>query len=266
MKTQLFKSFRSVVLFSLLTVTLCFGFTAMSHGSAVVSLQPTSLASPEVGNPFTLHVNITGGEAIAGYQFSVAFDPEVLRYVAANNADYLPSDAFAMPLPETESVTLVAAAVKGSRLSAGDGTLATLTFEVVARKPFEVELTDVILSDATPAALPVGWRNARVAASPLSVDHTAVLSNYPNPFNPETWIPYQLSEAAEVTLTIYGATGQVIRTLDLGHQPTGVYRSKSRAAYWDGRNDLGERVASGLYFYTLTAGEFTATGKMLIMK
>ena len=93
-----------------------------------------------------------------------------------------------------------------------------------------------------------------------------LLANYPNPFNPETWIPYQLSEPTEVTVSIYSVNGSLIRTLALGHQSAGVYQSKSRAAYWDGRNAFGERVASGLYFYTLTAGDFTATRKMLIRK
>ena len=95
---------------------------------------------------------------------------------------------------------------------------------------------------------------------------TALLSNYPNPFNPETWIPYQLAKDAEVTLHIYAVNGQVVRRLALGHQPAGIYQSRSRAAYWDGRNAFGEPVASGLYFYTLTAGDFTATRKMLIRK
>ena len=97
-------------------------------------------------------------------------------------------------------------------------------------------------------------------------DTTALLPNYPNPFNPETWIPYQLAKSAEVTLTIYAANGQVVRVLALGHQVAGMYQSRSRAAYWDGRNAVGESVASGLYFYTLTAGDFTATRKMLIAK
>ena len=95
---------------------------------------------------------------------------------------------------------------------------------------------------------------------------TALLSNYPNPFNPETWIPYQLSKPADVTLSIYSVDGKLVRTLALGHQAVGGYQSKSRAAYWDGRNSFGERVASGLYFYTFTAGDFTATRKMLIRK
>ena len=100
----------------------------------------------------------------------------------------------------------------------------------------------------------------------LMPDETSFLRNYPNPFNPETWFPYQLSRAADVTIAIYSVNGTLVRTLSLGHQAAGMYRSKSRAAYWDGRNALGEPVASGIYFYTLTAGDFTATGKMLIRK
>lgn len=95
---------------------------------------------------------------------------------------------------------------------------------------------------------------------------TRLLLNYPNPFNPETWIPYQLSQSTDVTVRIYSVNGHLIRTLVLGHQAAGIYQSKSRAVYWDGRNEFGERVASGLYFYTLTAGDFTATRKMLIRK
>ena len=95
---------------------------------------------------------------------------------------------------------------------------------------------------------------------------TALLANYPNPFNPETWIPYQLAEPADVTLTIYSVNGKLVRSLGLGHQPIGIYQNRSHAAYWDGRNAVGEPVASGVYFYTLTAGDFTATRKMLIKK
>lgn len=100
----------------------------------------------------------------------------------------------------------------------------------------------------------------------LTPEKTVLLSNYPNPFNPETWIPYQLAEPSEITISIYTAKGQLIRKLDLGHKKAGVYQRKNRAAYWDGKNEFGERVASGLYFYTLTAGSFSATGKMLIRK
>lgn len=95
---------------------------------------------------------------------------------------------------------------------------------------------------------------------------TALFANYPNPFNPETWIPYQLGVPTEVVLTIRTTTGSIVRTLPLGHQSAGVYKTPNRAAYFDGKNDLGEPVTSGTYFYTLTTGDFTATRKMLIRK
>ena len=97
-------------------------------------------------------------------------------------------------------------------------------------------------------------------------EETALLHNYPNPFNPETWIPYQLAEPAEVTLTIHAVNGTLVRTLTLGYQPGGIYQTRTRAVYWDGKNEVGEPVASGVYFYTLTAGDFNATRKMLIRK
>ena len=102
--------------------------------------------------------------------------------------------------------------------------------------------------------------------SGLIPKETALLANYPNPFNPETWIPYQLAIPTDVSIAIYAADGKLVRRLELGHQPLGIYESRNRAAYWDGKNMLGESVASGVYFYTLTAAEFTATRKMLIRK
>ena len=100
----------------------------------------------------------------------------------------------------------------------------------------------------------------------LTPKKTILLANYPNPFNPETWIPYHLAKDADVTLTIYAVNGDIVRRLALGHQPAGMYQNRSRAAYWDGRNAVGEPVASDVYFYTLTAGDFTATRKMVIRK
>lgn len=107
---------------------------------------------------------------------------------------------------------------------------------------------------------------AAPALSKAFPEENALFANYPNPFNPETWIPYQLAIPADVTVAIYATDGTLIRTLDLGHHPAGVYQNKSRAAYWDGRNAIGEPVASGVYFYTITTGDYTATRKMLIRK
>ena len=103
-------------------------------------------------------------------------------------------------------------------------------------------------------------------AALMMPSETALLPNYPNPFNPETWIPYRLKKHAEVALTMYDTNGHKVRTLDIGHQPSGVYESRERAAYWDGRNHNGETVAGGVYFYTLRTGDFSATRKMLVGK
>ncbi len=100
----------------------------------------------------------------------------------------------------------------------------------------------------------------------LTPKKTALLANYPNPFNPETWIPYHLAKNADVTLHIYAVNGTLVRTLDLGHQSAGMYQTRTRAAYWDGKNTIGESVASGIYFYTLSADDFSATRKMLILE
>ena len=95
---------------------------------------------------------------------------------------------------------------------------------------------------------------------------TELLRNYPNPFNPETWIPYHLSEDADVSLTIYDVNGVLVRDIDVGHQTAAKYDVRAKAIYWDGRNQFGEQVASGIYFYSLSAGDFSATRKMVILK
>ena len=97
-------------------------------------------------------------------------------------------------------------------------------------------------------------------------EKTQLLANYPNPFNPETWIPYELATDTTVKITIYNTQGVVIRTLELGHQSAGYYTGRDRAAYWDGRNALGEQVASGIYFYQFETDEISSMRKMVILK
>ncbi len=129
-------------------------------------------------------------------------------------------------------------------------------------------IQNLVTEAGMPADIALGRASTGAAPAAVAVlpDTTALLPNYPNPFNPETWMPYQLANPAEVTVTIYAANGAVVRTLALGHQRAGRYENRSRAAYWDGRNAVGERVASGIYFYTLQAEDFAATRKMLIVK
>ena len=105
-----------------------------------------------------------------------------------------------------------------------------------------------------------------IAVADRNVQETKLLPNYPNPFNPDTWIPYQLSESSEVTVKIYDIRGHLVRTIDVGHKPVGYYLIRGRAVYWDGRNASGESVSSGVYFYALSAGDYTQTRRMVIVK
>ena len=154
----------------------------------------------------------------------------------------------------------VAQGIAGSSAAPPVGT------EGVDAATIEAWIAQARLEDDSSLAFKQGIENLEKLLASLIPEETALLTNYPNPFNPETWIPYQLAESAEVTLTIYDINGQLVRRLAMGHQAAGMYQSRSRAAYWDGRNQLGESVANGLYFYTLTAGEFTATQRMVILK
>lgn len=97
-------------------------------------------------------------------------------------------------------------------------------------------------------------------------DRNLLGQNFPNPFNPETWIPYQLKDESEVTIQIYNVSGRIVRTINLGHKSPGIYVTREQAAYWDGRNNVGERMASGLYFYTLKTKSYAQTKRMLLLK
>ena len=115
-------------------------------------------------------------------------------------------------------------------------------------------------------AFQLGIANLKRLLTAMRPDRTTLLANYPNPFNPETWIPYQLAHNTDVTITIYDTKGVTVRRLNLGHQMAGYYADRIKAAYWDGRNNLGESVGSGVYFYQLQTEDFSAIRKMVILK
>ena len=112
----------------------------------------------------------------------------------------------------------------------------------------------------------IQFLRAWLASANQNVRETKLLPNYPNPFNPETWIPYQLAEAADVSVKIYDVGGRLVRTIPVGFKPVGYYLTRERAAYWDGRNEIGESVSSGVYFVQFVVGEFTATQRVVIVK
>ncbi len=145
-------------------------------------------------------------------------------------------------------------------------TKSLIYFNVGISYTFKVKASNSLGGTATIDVTVTVTAAASAPSSHQSPAKTALLANYPNPFNPETWIPYQLSKSAEVTLAIYNVKGEMVRQLALGHKAAGNYLSRSQAIYWDGKNQTGEKVSTGVYFYRFTAGDFSATRKMLIIK
>ena len=136
----------------------------------------------------------------------------------------------------------------------GDVTL-TVTGELIDETQFSGSDTITVISGGGKE------KGAPAISLAFSLDR-----NYPNPFNPDTWIPYKLAKDAPVTIRIYNTKGQLIRVLHLGNQKAGIYMTKDKAAYWDGKDESGECVSSGVYFYQLQAGKYSATRKMTIVK
>jgi hypothetical protein len=114
----------------------------------------------------------------------------------------------------------------------------------------------------------ISWGTVRDGEGPVEPlpSQFALGQNYPNPFNPDTWIPYQLAQDANVVIRIYDSTGRLVRRLDLGYRQAGYYLDRDKGVYWDGKNEAGEQIASGVYFYTIQAGEFTAAKKSIVTR
>ena len=239
----------------------------------------TDVPEINVGDTFTVHLKTENIDDLAGLQTDIVFNPAVLTALSVSEGDFLKQDGgdtfFARGTIDNTAGKITG--VRTVQLSKGDmdrqGTLLSVRFTATANGESRLTVDNFQAGSrrgekiqATPLEFTIIVGGNTPAAPELRPDETALLHNYPNPFNPETWIPYQLAESAEVTVHIYAASGVLVRTLALGHQPAGIYQHRSRAVYWDGKNEVGESVASGVYFYTLTAGDFAATRKMLIRK
>jgi hypothetical protein len=183
----------------------------------------------------------------------MTYDPSSMKLAdvsrASNVSDWLSADG-----AEAGKLRICLA---GSAEPVSNGSMVTVSFDGDG-------LSDAISKlDITEFKLNGGTLKAKVENLPKSF---ALLQNYPNPFNPETWIPYQLSKPADVSVVIYNVNGQMVRRLELGSMMPGHYTDRSRSAYWDGRNESGEMVSSGIYFYQLKAGRDAEVKKMIIVK
>jgi len=263
-----------------------------------------SLLSIYKGDVFDVKIMVKNVTAMSKFSFKVNFDPQVLEVISFIKESFLswrpsPESYEGVDLWKnvvTDNLTGVATfACDGTRKDgvSGSGYLATLTFKCKSAGKFTIKFSDVSVSDWNGANIPVVIRDADIQSlefNPLDVNHDGIVDildtvtskenaqaapfsgkfalgqNYPNPFNPETWIPYQLAHPSDVTVKIYKATGEMIRILNAGYKQAGVYTDRSNSAYWDGRDDSGQKVSSGVYFYTIKADNFSATRKMLVSK
>ena len=221
----------------------------------------------------TVSIHTTTIADLYGYHFSIQYDPAILEFLTAS-----PSPVLAAALPQSywqisqQGTELKLIQTRQGTLEGvmAEGALATLVFHVKktvtpASKPL-IQLVDLQLADSLTRAIPVNVVAERVLMTELFPEKPMLLQNYPNPFNPETWIPYQLSTDSEVVVSIYNINGERVRQLDLGYQHVGTYITRGRAVYWDGEDMYGKPVASGLYFYQIWTGTFSATRKMVILK
>jgi hypothetical protein len=231
------------------------GVIASAAGPVTVTLAE---AHGTAGQSIRVPVKVDSTYGLAGGDICVTYDSTVLRAVDVSS---YPGVLLAS---NTAQPGMVRIAFAADRLDSE--TLAEIQFDILADKTSPLKLQRVKLYG--PNALPLSSRSIdRIFTSwAMPAEQDALLQNFPNPFNPETWIPYQLREGSEITIRIYSASGELVRELDLGYRSAGFYVSRDRAAYWDGRNKRGEQVASGVYFYSIRADDFSAVRKLTALK
>jgi len=233
-----------------------------SRSTATLALQLKADAKP-----------FTSG--LYGVQFDLTLHADGAKLLAVQKGNLLGADDdqsfwHAPALQGNVAKRAATVALRSGRMDKPTGQLALITLQldhISFGDRAKITIDNLILVDADGHGVLAQTQPIPIELETLLLpDHNQLLQNYPNPFNPETWIPYQMSRDAMVRIEIYDTLGQIVRTLDVGHRPAGVYASRGRAAYWDGTNNLGERVASGVYFYAIQAGDFHAIKRMVIMK
>ena len=249
-------------------------FKAKANGQTQVRLENFQLAAitgaPISANPPEVLVTIEGQLATGDVNRDGHVSILDLVLVARHFGETAPTDSEidinSDGVVNILDLILVAQHMGGATASAAPSMLSVEGIHGLDPAMIQAWIEQAQLEDDGSIAFQQGIRRLQELLASLIPEKTALLANYPNPFNPETWIPYHLANPSDVTITIYNMRGTVVRQLDLGHQSEGYYTTRSRAAYWDGRNAVGESVANGIYFYQLQADDMSLLGKMVILK
>ena len=210
---------------------------------------------------------------ITGYQLDLPYDPRLLTVVGFEKGKLLGARSFHLdPQMTLGRIGKIAATQLGDSVGGGvaQSTMASVSFRLkgdldLALNSINIRNLAVVYQQLQQVSVEVEGVITSDFDS-ASVSQFSLGQNYPNPFNPETWIPYQLGSGETVVVRIYDAAGQLVRRLDVGWQRAGDYTSRDKSVYWDGRNEFGEQMASGVYYYTINAGDFLFTSKMLLLK
>ena len=239
-------------------------------GLAAPDIQPIAAAGETVtvmlrethgvaGESITVPLNVDNIHDLSGGDIRLCYDSEVLRAVEVTTKHDL-----VLVSNIAESGVVQIAFATADRMS--NKTVAEIRFDILADDVSALTLQRVELYRSDAQLVDSRKIDSQFSSWAIPPEHSALLQNFPNPFNPDTWIPYQLKEGSEVTIRIYSVSGELVRTLELGNKAAGLYVSRDRATRWDGRNKFGALVASGLYFYSIRAGDFSAVRKLIILK
>jgi len=212
------------------------------------------------GESITMPLKVDSVDGLAGGDIRVDYDSAALRAVDVSSSD---SDVSLVSNITEPGIVRIAFASTGK---VSDKTLAKIRFDILADDVSPLTLQSVELYQSDARQINSQKIDGQFSSWAMPPEHSALLQNFPNPFNPETWIPYQLKEGSEVAIQIYSMAGKLVRELELGYKPAGLYVSQDRAAHWNGRNRLGTLVASGVYFYSIQAGDFTDVRKLIVLK
>jgi len=239
------------------------GLEAPARDIPIASSANTKIKMDEIhgiaGDYITIPLRISDADIIAGGDIAINYDPNVLE------APEILYDEGALLVSNTTKAGIIKISFAKSNGFRNDK-LAEIKFHVVSDNISRLTIQHAMLykTDLTPITPKI--EDGLFASWAVPARDNALLQNFPNPFNPETWIPFQLKQDGEVAIRIYSAAGELVRELNLGNRPAGIYVSQDRAAYWDGKDKFGMPVASGIYFYSIKTDNFSAVKKLIVIK